>query len=304
MCRSISISIRCLVLAALCAIYAAHLNAEDTAAPKKPSSLRIASVSIFPEKWNKVANADKIEKLVRDAAKQGAQLIITPEGVLEGYLINEVNHERDAQKKRELTEKFYAAAEPLDGPFAKRFAALADEVNVHLILGLLERDGDKLYNTAALFGPDGKLAGKYHKTHFAQGYDANPPGYLPGDSYPVFDIGPLKVGMMICFDRQPPEPARHLALNGADLIACPSYGSRGDWNTRLMQVRAYENQTYVIFTHPEETLIIDRHGDLLATGEQDQIVIHDLDLTNLKKTRNTITNRRPQTYKQDAAPQN
>ncbi|MGE3313930.1 MAG: carbon-nitrogen hydrolase family protein [Planctomycetaceae bacterium] len=260
-------------------------------------TLRLASCSIFPEKWDKAGNADKIERTVREAAAKGAQLVVTPEGVLEGYLINVVNEEKDPARKAELTKKFYEIAEPLDGPYIQRFLKLTDELNVHLILGFLEREGETFYNTAALLGPDGKLVGRYHKTHFAQGYDINPKGYIPGDEYPVFNIGSLKVGMMICFDRQVPETARQLALNGADVIACPSYGSKGDWNTRLMQVRAYENQAWVTFTHPEQSLIIDNNGKLVEETSKDQVVIHEIDLTDLAKTRKAVTNRRPTTYK-------
>ena len=110
--------------------------------------------------------------------------------------------------------------------------------------------------------------------------------------------------MMICFDRQLPEPARHLALGGADLIACPSYGGTGDWNTRLMQVRAYENQVYVIFTHPEQSLILDRRGELLEQTGKDAIAIRDLNVSELRTTREAITRRRAETYREPAAPQN
>lgn len=271
--------------------------ADDKTTVQPAKILRIASCSIFPTKWDKPGNADKIEKVVREAAAKGAQLVITPEGVLEGYVENEVIREKNPEKKAELTKRFNETAEPLDGPYIARFKKLADELNVHLIVGFLERDGDKMFNTAALLGPDGKLVGRYHKTHFAQGYDVNPPGYFPGDEYPVFDIGSLKVGIMICFDRQVPETARQLALNGADLIACPSYGGKGDWNTRIMQVRAYENQAWVTFTHPEQSLIIDNNGKLLDEVSKDQIVLRDIDLTHLEKTRVAFKNRRPQTYK-------
>jgi len=279
-----------------CSVFPADVRADEEAQPK---TLRIASVSIFPEKWNKDANAAKIEKLVRDAAGQGAKLVITPEGVLEGYVVNKVIREKDPAKKAALTERFRQIAEPINGPYVKRFAGLAKELDIHLILGFLERDADgqRTYNTAALFGPDGNLVGKYHKTHFAQGYKVNPPGYEPGKKYPVFDIGALKVGMMICFDRQPPEPARHLALEGADLIACPSYGAWGEWNTNLMRVRAYENHTYVVFTHPEQSLIIDRGGKVVADGSKDSVTIRDLDIAQLRKTRAAIVNRRPKTYR-------
>ncbi len=259
-------------------------------------TIRVASLSIFPAKWDKASNADKIESMVRKAAKEDVELIITPEGVLEGYVVNEVIREEDAEKKRILTESFQKLAEPRDGPYLKRFCALANELNVHLVLGFLESDGGKTYNSAGLINPEGELIGVYRKTHFAQGYVVNPPGYTAGQEYPVFDIGQAKIGMMICFDRQPPEPARSLALGGAEIIVCPSYGGRGDWNTRLMQVRAYENSVPIVFTHPQQSLIIDRNGELLKECEEDSYAIYDLPIRSSKK-RNSVTNRRPETYR-------
>ena len=257
--------------------------------------LRVASLSIVPEKWNKEANAREVERRVREAAA-GAKLIVTPEGVLEGYVVNEVIREKDASKKVALIERFQRLAEPIDGPYIRRFQALADELDVWLIIGFLERAGEALYNSAILISPEGRIAGNYHKSHLHQGYDVNPPGYTPGTEYPVFDLGFARLGILICFDRQPPEPAQALALNGADIIMCPAFGSWGEWNTRLMQVRAYENQVHVIFTNPHHSLIIDPDGELLGESHRDSVLIRDLDLSRPTRSRPSITRRRPETY--------
>ena len=265
---------------------------------EEPTLVRVASLSILPTKWDKEANTKKIERMVRDAAKQGARFVITPEGVLEGYVVNEVINEKDTVKKQELTHLFFELAEPIGGKYIEYFRKLADKLNIHLILGFLEADGEKLYNTAALIGKGGQLVGKYRKTHFAQGYDVNPPGYTPGNEYPVFDLGYMKVGIMICFDRTLPEPARLLALGGADLIACPAYGGWGKLNTWRMRIRANENDVYVVFTHPRQSLIIDRSGELLAErSEMDAMVISDIPVSEPTRSNSRISNRRPETFK-------
>ena len=265
-------------------------------------SVRVASLSILPKKWDKPANADKIERLVREAAKQGAQFVITPEGVLEGYVVNEVIREKDPAKKAKLTQQFRDIAEPIDGKYIRRFRKLADELDIHLILGFLEADGTKFYNTVVLIGPDGKWIGKYRKTHFAQGYEVNPPGYTPGNRYPVFDVGPLKVGMMICFDRTLPEPARLLALGGADLIACPAYGGWGELKTGRMGIRANENDVPGVFPHPHQSLIIDRSGRLV--GEKngtDSMILRDIPISQPTRTSGRFKLRRPETFKKLAS---
>lgn len=261
------------------------------------SSVRVASLSILPKRWDKEANTKKIEQMVRKAVDQGAQLVITPEGVLEGYVIEEILSEKNNAKKQKLNRRFHELAEPIDGRYIQHFQKLSKELNIHLILGFLEIDGDAYYNTAALLGPKGELVGKYRKTHFAQGYDVNPPGYSPGADYPVFDTGNLKVGMMICFDRTMPEPARLLALGGADLIACPAYGGYGELNRWRMRVRANENDVYVVFTHPHQSLIIDRTGEpRTEKTETDTMILSDIPVTEPTRTNPRLRHRRPETF--------
>jgi predicted amidohydrolase len=88
-----------------------------------------------------------------------------------------------------------------------------------LVFGMAERDGDHIYNGSAVVGPEGFI-GKYRKTHlFSEEKDC----FDPGDSgFQVFDLGPAKIGVMICFDWWFPESARVLALEGADIICHPA----------------------------------------------------------------------------------
>jgi predicted amidohydrolase len=105
------------------------------------------------------------------------------------------------------------------GPTTERLLKLAAEQGMHLVAGLAERAGDRLYNSAVLVGPAG-LIGVYRKTHLF--FEENL-FFSPGDTgFPVFDIGPARVGLMVCFDWFYPESARTLALKGADIIAHPS----------------------------------------------------------------------------------
>jgi len=298
MCKSVLKSILTALLG-LCLFTTGCMSINESQAggvKNRTDNIRVASLSIFPEKWDKDSNTGKIEKMIREAVVKGAQMVITPEGVLEGYVVNEVINEEEPVGKKKLTEAFIRLAEHIEGERIRYFRNLAKELDIYLLLGFLEVDGGKLYNTAALLGPEGEVVGKYRKTHFWQGYEVNPPGYTAGNDYPVFDIGALKIGIMICFDRQLPEPARILGLGGADLIVCPAYGGWGQWNTKLMEVRAYENQVYVVFTHPEQSLFIDRDGNLLKECRQDSFIICEVPLSDHKKTRKSVIHRRVETY--------
>jgi len=138
-----------------------------------------------------------------------------------------------------------AAIEITENRFAPLLEAAAD-TGTFAVVGLLERDGDRVFNGAALIGPDG-IVGSYRKQHlpllgadrFVDSGD--------GAAQRVYDLGALRVGMMICFDLRFPECARDIALGGADVIAMPT-----NWPTtagfladHMTRVRAVENLVYL-----------------------------------------------------------
>lgn len=279
--------------------YGQKLNLDKYANTEQSiKSIRIASASVIPKKWDKAANWIRIERLVREAALEGdANVVVTPEGALDGYVINEVNA-ATGKAKEALVERFIKLAEPLDGPYIKRAFKLSDELNIFLVLGFLELDAGTTFNTCILIDPDGDIVGKYSKTHFAQGYSINPSCYVPGEQYPVFQTPFGNVGMMICYDRQLPEPARILSLKGAQVLFVPSYGSYTDkdgWNTVLLRTRAYENQVPLIFSHPFQSLLLDEDGDLRAIGKANEVVYFEIN-TSPERYDGRFKNRRPETY--------
>jgi predicted amidohydrolase len=261
--------------------------------------VRIASAAILPDKWEKEKNWERIENAVREAAVQGgAHVVVTPEGVLEGYVINQVNRVKDEEEKKKIVEKFLALGEPINGPYIKKASNLCIELDIYLVLGFLEREKKKLLNTAILIDPEGDIVGKYSKTHFAQGYAINPGCYVTGEEYPVFNTPFGKIGMIICYDRQLPEPTRIIALKGAQVLFVPSYGSYTDedgWNTVLMRARAYENRLPLVFCNPYQSLLIDRGGDLDAIGNAGDIVYFEVG-TSPNGYKGRFRNRRPNTY--------
>jgi predicted amidohydrolase len=87
--------------------------------------IRIASISVIPDKWEKERNWIRIEKKVREAAIDGgAELVVTPEGALEGYVINEVNDKWKLDKENDIVDKFLNLGEPIDGPFIRKASSL------------------------------------------------------------------------------------------------------------------------------------------------------------------------------------
>lgn len=252
------------------------------------SSFTLAALTLTPEPWDKEANFAKLATYARQAKAAGAQVIVAPEGYLEGYVGNE-------KRTPGLEQKRYAAiAEEIDGPLLRRVAALAKELSVYLMVGFAERRAGAIYNTAVLFSPAGTLASRYAKSHTAD----DEPFNTKGTEFPVVqtDFGPW--GTLICFDRQLPETARLLAVKGARLILVPAWGGYGEMNDLMMRVRAYENGVHLAFVHPKRALIINSHGKVVAQndGERDQFVLARIRLDTGERP-GPMKGRRPELYR-------
>lgn len=168
-----------------------------------------------------------------ELAEDGVHLVVFPECALCGYCFDS------------LAEAL-PYAETLPGPSTDRITALCQEKNIYVVYGLLERDGDDLFNACALVGPQG-LVGSYRKIHLPYlGIDRfTTPGNRP---FEVFDAGGLRVGMNICYDGAFPESSRVMALQGADVIVLPTNWPPGAECTAdfVINTRAMENHVYYL----------------------------------------------------------
>ncbi len=267
-----------LALALLCA---------GLAGAADPVSFTIAGLQMMPEPWNKEANYAKLERYARQAAAQGAQVVVTPEGFLEGYVGNR-------GRTKDLTwERYAAAGERLDGPLLTRVCNLARELRLYLLIGFAELRDDRMYNSVVIFSPEGAVVTHYSKTHTADDEPLN----TKGVEFPVASTPLGRWGTLICMDRQLPETSRVLALKGAQIILVPAYGMYGETNDILMRVRAYENGVWVAFVHPKRCLFIDPGGKIVAQnqGETDQIVTATIRLDG-RVGGGPIRHRRPELY--------
>ena len=262
------------------------------AADEVGKKVKVASLSFIPEKWNKEANLKTMDTLARRAAKNGAKILITPEGALEGYLIDFVRRSGDQRPKWE--PMFQEIAESVDGPAVTKIRELAKELNVDFVLGFLERDGDYLYNACVWIDAQGEILHRHRKTHMAQPYFV-PPNYRPGHELKAFDTAYGRVGMIICYERQAPETSTALALDGAHIIINPSYGSRGEWNDIMLRVRARDNNCYFVFTHPLQTLAIAPTGEIIL-NETGKKGIFYFEIDSSKINQKSLMRRRPEAF--------
>jgi len=189
--------------------------------------VRVGFLQFDPQFGEAAANLDAVAEKLDQA---DADLIVLPELFASGYQFVS-------------QEEAYRLAEPVpDGPTVRRLSEIAKRRRMHIVAGLPEQAGSRCFNSAVVVGPSGFL-GCYRKTHL---FYEETLFFSPGDSgFHVWDIGPAKIGVMICFDWYYPEAARSLALQGADIICHPS-------NLVLpncpdsMPVRCLENRVFAV----------------------------------------------------------
>jgi len=173
---------------------------------------------------------NNIKKAVTLIEKTEAELIVLPELFNTGYLITS-------------REEAFDLSEPLPGGnTAEVLSATAREKNMHIIAGLIEREGDNCFNSAVVVAPSGYL-GKYRKIHL---FSEEKLWFQPGDlGFNTFDIGACRIGVMICFDWFFPESMRTLALKGADVI-CHCANLVLPFCQDAMITRCLENRVFAI----------------------------------------------------------
>lgn len=232
--------------------------------PSPARRVRLAAIHYRPSGKSPEANRQEFAPLVAEAARLGGQLVVLPETVT--YY---------------GTGRSYAeCAEPIPGPSTEYFGLLARQHGVHLVVGLLEREGPLVYNVAVLVRDDGQLIGTYRKVCLPRGESDG--GITPGNSYPVFETSLGRIGMMVCYDGFFPEVARRLAEAGAEIIAFPVWGC----NPLLVAARACENQVYIVSSTYTDvgqnwmvTGVFGHDGSLLAQAKEfGTVAVAEVDL--------------------------
>jgi predicted amidohydrolase len=267
--------------------------------------VKIAGVQMEPKIKEKEKNLDRCLEEIERANKERAKLIIFPECALTGYCFYS-------------REEALPIAESIPGPSTEEIIAGCRKLNVYVVIGLLEREGDKCYNTAILLGPHG-LVDKYRKLHLPYlGVDRFlDPGNL---ELKVYDTDVGKIGMGICYDMMFPEHSRVLALQKADILVFPSnWPETGNvYPDYIIPTRATENHVFCVgvnrvgkerwTTFAGRSKIADWFGRSLAEGKGDKqtIIYANIKpaaarrklLTIKRKTHkvNFIKDRRPEFY--------
>jgi predicted amidohydrolase len=234
------------------------ISLEQVPAPA-PRQVRVASVNLRPRKAASAADSvGQFVKVVDQSVPAGADIILLPEGIT---VVG--------------TGRTYAdVAEPIPGPTTATLGEAARRKKSYIVAGMFEREGTAVYNTAVLIDREGRVAGKYRKVYIPR--EEFETGITPGSDYPVFRTDFGTVGMMICWDVQYADPARALALRGAELILMPIWGG----NVNLGKARAIENHVFLAASgYDYPTCVLDPDGETLAAAkDQGQAAVATIDL--------------------------
>lgn len=244
-------------------------------------TVRVAGIVLKWDRGDRETNYGRLERLVREAAASGAKIVCTAECCVDGYAAGTPDITLEDQR---------ALAEDIPrGAYYRRLSVLAAETKVHLIAGLLERDGQTLHDTAVFLGPDGKPIGKARKQKLRR----EEARLTAGDDTPVFDTPYGRIGLLIDADRTDPVIVRRYYDRGAQILFCPSgvWGSIDD--ILKVQARSRENDLFIVSVHPSAFLATGPEGatrrrEILGTTplmkraeadkEQNGVVYFDLPL--------------------------
>lgn len=255
--------------------------------------IKIGAAQFEVRDADKEYNLSVIENLARKAVQQGADLVSFSECCIPGYTFLENLSRKEIEVLAEQVP---------DGPSTRCLAAMSQSLGAALAAGLVEQDGEDLYNTYVVVSPDGFVA-KHRKIHaFISEH------LTCGDRYTAFDLLGCKFGILICYDNNLVENVRLTAMMGAEIILMPHVtgclpspmpgrgtvdpatwhnrerdpvrcrqefdGPKGrGWIMRWLPARAYENGVYAVYTNPigvesgtikpGGSMILDPFGEIL-----------------------------------------
>lgn len=259
--------------------------------------MRVALIQMEIQLGDPDANRGRAAQLVREAA-QGVDLVVLPELWTTGYVLPDLAG-RLADRDGE--------------PTGALLSSLARECGVYIYGSVADQRGEKVYNHAAVYRPDGTLAAAYDKVHLVPMMEED--RYLTaGDRLALADLDGIKAGLAICYDLRFPELFRSLALSGAELFLVTAEWPAvrlSHWRT-LLTARAIENQAFVVACNrvgadranrfSGHSMVIDPWGSILAEGgEGEEILRAELDLSKVAEIRRQIPvfrDRRPDLYRE------
>jgi nitrilase len=279
-----------------------------TRKPKQPVNtgrFKVAVVQAASVVFDRERTLKKVDALAREAAGQGAQLVVFPEAFVSAYPrgldFGAVFGSR-TEAGREQFRRYWESSVDVPGPAVDALARTAKASHIYLVIGVIERDRGTLYCTVLFFAPDGSYLGKHRKV-MPTASERLVWGFGDGSTMPVFDTPLGKVGAVICWENYLPLMRAAMYAKGIELYCAPTADPRDSWIASMRHI-AVEGRCFVLSCnqfnrrrdfpadYPAElgndpdkimtrggSCIVDPFGDFLAgpNTESEAILIAEID---------------------------
>jgi predicted amidohydrolase len=264
-------------------------------------TIKIAIVQANRDPCDCKLNTEKGISIILDAKELGADIVLFPECWITGYEFPNVDRKLPIEEIVKFPEYQEWKEKVLedDSEYIKAFCSLAGQLQIGVVITGYTKGKDRPQNTAFVIDKNGKIIMKYSKVHTC---DFGLEKMLEsGNEFKVCDFNGVRLGVMICYDREYPESARVLMMKGAEIILVPNDCSAMPARVQTLYTRAYENMLGVVMANPPgenagnscafSPIVWDENGIpvdnkiVLADDKTEKIYIAEYDLDALRKYR-------------------
>lgn len=211
---------------------------------------KVAIVQQNRDPYDRKLNTEKGLNIVKEAKKQGADIVLFPECWITGYEFPKVDETLAIEEimKTPQFREWNDLAIDENSQYIQAFCGIAKELNIGVVITGYTKGINRPQNSAFVISKNGEILMKYSKVHTCDFADERM--IECGDEFKVCDFEDVKIGIMICYDREYPESARILMLKGAELILLPNDCGAMRPRVQALSTRAYENMVGVVMANP------------------------------------------------------
>jgi nitrilase len=242
----------------------------DEAPPSiQKSNVRVAVVQAGSVLFDTARSLQKLSDFASDAARQGAQLAVFPEAFIGGYPkgndFGVTLGIRTLEGREEFRHLFESAIE-IPGPATEVICSLAKDLGIHLVVGVIERDGGTLYCTALIVGPEGQILGRHRKL-MPTAMERVIWGSGDGSTLPVLQTPLGRIGSVICWENYMPLLRTAMYAKGIELYCAITVDDRETWISTLRHI-ALEGRCFVLSACQFLKKENEATGNMASTNEQ------------------------------------
>ncbi len=211
------------------------------------NSMNVAVVQAGPIAFDCERTLEKVRDLTADAAREGAQLVVFPEAFVSGYPKGADFGTRVGMRSpdgRRWFRRYFESAVDVPGPAVDRLAQIASDNQIHIVIGVIEREGGTLYCTILFFSPDHGLIGKHRKV-MPTAMERVIWGQGDGSTLPVLETPIGRIGAVICWENYMPLLRMAMYAKGIEIYCAPTVDDRDTWQPTMQHI-ALEGRCFVL----------------------------------------------------------